>query len=139
MLKEVLPQLSAQFYNVRESESFIKHYPGIDGVKNVYETILAELFSERRSQIELDFRLILQDSQHARSYRLKERLAQGVLKFLPQERQINTCVIVLPDKFVIVQLVQPPMVMVIENPHVIHSNRLMFELMWEALPQPNER
>lgn len=160
-LKGILPKLCAEFYNVRESESFIKHYHGLEGVKTVYETFLEELkpgdfyfaisnqeklfdldasffenFSEKRRQLDLNFRLILQDSPHARTYRQSERTAKRVYKFLPREREINTCIIILPHKFIIVQLVQPPMVMVVENPHVVDTNRLLFEMMWEALPDP---
>ncbi len=160
-LKGILPKLCAEFYNVRESESFIKHYHGLEGVKTVYDRFLEELnpgdyyyaisnqeklfdldasffeqFSEKRRQLDVDFRLILQDTPHARTYRQAERTAKRIFKFLPKEREINTCIITLPHKQILIQLVQPPMVMVVENPHVIATSKLQFEMMWEALPEP---
>lgn len=159
--RQVLPRLSAQFHQTRESESFIKHHHGISGIKTVYERFLNELqtgdfyyaisnqeklfgldpnffdsFTDRRTKLDLRFRLILEDTAHARSYRQAERFKKGIVKLLPKERTVNTCVIVVPKRVIIVQLVEPIMAMEIDNPHVVHSNRMTFEMLWDSLPLP---
>ena len=157
--RRLLPRLSAEFHQTRESESFIKHHHGISGIKTVYERFLSELrpgdfyyaisnqeklfgldpsffesFTERRSQIDVRFRLILQDTAHARTYRQSERFSRGVVRLLPAERAVNTCIIVVPRRVIIVQLVEPVLAMEIDNPHVVHSQRMTFELLWDSLP-----
>ncbi len=159
--RKLLPKLSAQFHQTRESESFIRHYHGLSGIRMVYERFLSELkkgdfyyaisnqeklfgldpnffelFTERRTQIDLRFRLILQDTAHARTYRQAERFTEGIVKLLPKDRTVNTCIIIIPMRVIVVQLVEPIMAMEIDNPHVVHSNRMTFEMLWESLPFP---
>ena len=116
---------------------------GIDGVLKFNDKIISTFISKPftisagRSTFNLDFKLILQDTKHARSYRIGERLAREQLKLLSKENQVNTSIIILPMKVIIVQLIEPVIAMVIENPHVVQSNKLMFELMWNSLPSLN--
>ncbi len=156
ILDSVIPELSSQFYNLKDQESFIKHYKDLDGVKSIYDKLLSELnpkdfyyvisdqekwisldfkyfenFKKKRSKLNLDIKLLLQDSPSARkNLKLKKNYNEN-LKILPKDIVLNTNMIIVPHKVIIIQTLGPIMGMVIENQSVVQMNKVMFEMMWK--------
>lgn len=152
-----LPQLEA-LYNLKGAESVIKFYDGIQGTKNVYEGLLQDIqpsddylvigdtaqwynldphyfqsFMERRAK-RAHTRLLLQYSAKAKEIKKYEKNYNLEIRFLPQKTLLSTNIIIIPRRMIIHQLIPPIMAIAIENESIIATNRQMFEIMWEALP-----
>jgi len=161
LLNLILPELTTRFFNLQDSDSFIKHYQGIKGVKSIYDTLLDEIkpngfyyvISDQQKWLQLDPRyfeefrtkrakrfhtkLLLQESPSARGNLKTVELHNEEIKIFPPDTAFNANLVIVPHKLIVVQTVEPVMAMVIENPSLIHMTRVMFEMIWKFLPAPN--
>lgn len=159
-LKQTLPELSALF-NLRGGESIVKHYEGLEGVKNVYESILKRVqpyddylviskqedwynldseyfqrFIERRSKLPLRIRMLFQDSEFARSFKTLEKNYGFEVRILPRNTLLSTNMVVTPQMLVIHQIISPVTAIVIENRSTIELHKQLFEIIWNSI-EPN--
>lgn len=160
-LKQALPELSALF-NLQGVESIVKHYEGLEGVKNVYESILKRVqphddylviskqedwynldseyfqrFIERRSKLPLRIRMLFQDSEFARSFKALEKNYGFEVRILPKNTTLNTNMVVTPQMLVIHQIISPVTAIVIENRSTIELHKQLFEIIWNSLELNN--
>lgn len=165
--KELLPAFSA-LHRLKEGESTISLFNGIERIKEVYESLLRDVradedymivssmqnwydlapeffedFTWRRAELskKLRFRirLLLQDSPIARRHKKIERELNETIRFLPKKTVLTTNLVIIPKKVVIHQLVPPINAMIIENPNVVRMHREMFEIMWTSLEEPQSK
>ena len=156
-LKSMIPELTA-LYSLRSGESLIKYYEGIEGIKLVYDNILhslkygdeyliisdlhrflnidREYFTdhiEKRSKLNLKVRTLLQNTEDAHHYKETERNFNWTVKLLDENVDLKANVVILPDKVVITQLVEPLIAIVIENKNIVDMQRQQFNIIWNAI------
>jgi len=153
-LKSSLPEFLS-LYNLKSDESTLKYFEGLEAVKSVYESLIEDIkthddylvitrqeawlnldekyfldFIKRRAKLNINIKMLLQDSPVAREHQKYEQNFNEKIKILPADNPFTTNLIVTPQKVVIHQLVQPVMAMVIENKNIIKMNQEMFNLIW---------
>ncbi len=153
-LGEILSDLETA-YNMKGIESSIKFYEGLENVKAIYSNILKEIkpkdeymvisnydkwynldpeffqnFIEKRTELNLNIRILVQDSSLAQKYKLFEKRYNRIVKFLPEGTDLSTNLIILPHKIIIHQLNKPITATVIQNPDTIKMHREFFEIIW---------
>lgn len=156
--KKHLSQFSAIF-SLKENESTIKYYDGLEAVKNVYEQLLKDIdpgedylvlsdarqwlnldkeyfmdFTERRGKLPIKIKLLMQDSEEAKYLCKFQQNFNFEAKILSGDTKLTTTLIVTPERVVINQLVNPIMAIVIENQSIINMHKEMFEIMWRENP-----
>ena len=91
-------------------------------------------FTERRAKLNINTRMLLQDSKTARELKNKEKNynIKGV-KIFPQKMSLTTNIVIIPKKIVIHQLTPPIMAVVIENKSMINMQKEIFEIIWNSL------
>lgn len=154
--KQVLPEFSALFHLKGES-STIKHYEGLELVKTVYDRILEELkpkeyywaisdteqwrkedkeyfeqYLERRAKLNIDTRLLLQDSPEARKRKSFEKNFHEQIRILPSNASLITNLIATP-RLVVIHQFNPISAIVIENPSVVQMGRELFQIIWNSI------
>lgn len=157
LLAKKLPELNSLF-NLKGGESVIKYYEGLEGIKSVYESLIKEIkpkenyliisngdqwlkldpeffsdFTKRRAKMNINIRLLLQDSQISRRRQKIQRSFNAVVKILPPGTTLNTNLVIIPKKVVIHQLTPPISAIVIENESVVRMHREMFEIIWKTI------
>lgn len=157
-LQSILPEFEA-LYNLQGGEGFIKYYQGIVGMHKAYDGILADLqpkqeymvlaneeywynldpeyfenYRKKRSKINANARLLLQDSKVAREHLRTQKNYNCTVKLLPAGVKLQTNLAIIPKKVTIHQLVQPVVTIVIETQSVVTMHREMFNLIWNSLP-----
>lgn len=153
--KKHLSEFSAIF-NLKESQSTIKYYEGLEAIKNIYDQLLKDIepgddylvlsdakqwlaldkdyfmdFTERRGMLPIKIRLLMQDSDEAKYLHKFQRNFNYQSKILPKETKLTTNLIITPKRVVINQLTSPVMAIVIENQSIIDMHKEMFEIMWK--------
>lgn len=156
-LKNNLSEFSALYNNPGEG-GIIKHYEGIEAVKNVFDSVLDDFgpgdeylvisdsgkfleqdekyfrkFILKRSKRAVGSRMLLQDSSVARRYKKEEDVHKMKIKILPKDVMLTTNLTITPKKIIIHQLVAPAMAIVIENRNVVKMTKEMFELIWKSI------
>ena len=154
-LAGILPELNAHFLGLSEKDNYVRHYKGVAGIKTVYEKLLIELkrgdfylvvtdqeqwlkidpeyfknYIPRRAKIGLETRILRQLSLSDKIQKGEEARFQHQVRFLPENSLINTNMLIVPRKVIIIQIIEPVMAMVIENPSVIEMNKVLFEIAW---------
>ena len=155
--RTALPEFAA-LYNLKGGESFIKYYEGLEAVKSVYEGLIRDVrshedyliisdqqqwmgldekyfknFVERRAKLNINIRLLLQDSESAREAKKFERNYNETIKILPPKTALTTNLVIIPRRIVIHQLIPPVMAIVVENKSVIQLHRELFEIIWNSI------
>ena len=158
LLNEVMPQLMQNYLHSTPSRNAIKIYQGISSIKLLYDHMFDnvnsgdeylvisdqqkwyaldpqyfEEFIKRRAQMNLTIKMILQDTKHARKYQQNEDKYQEKIKLLPKQIELNTNMVILPDKVIIVQTIEPLLAIVIDNPNVAAMNKVLFHTIWELI------
>ena len=158
-LAKAMPDF-ASLFNLKGSESTIKFYEGLEGIKRVYEDLLKEVlskedylvvshqeqwlkldpdffldFTRRRAKLPINIRLLVQDSPTARQHKRLEKTYNEKIKILPRNTSLNTNLVIIPKKVVIHQLVPPIMAIVIENSSVVQMHKELFEIIWNSIPE----
>ncbi len=156
-LKSMIPELSA-IQNLKSNESFIKYYEGVEGVKTVYDSILDGLkpgdeyliisdmerflkmdreyftsFIERRAKLNLRTRTIFQDTEDAKYHKKFELNNNWTIKILEKKVDLKANLVILPNKVVITQIIDPIITIVIENRSVVEIQREQFNIIWDSL------
>lgn len=157
ILKTVMPDLQS-LYNLKGDESSIKYFKGLRACQEVYwgllETIklhddylvltdqarwfaldpeFSQKFIEKRSKLNINIKLLFQDTLLAHEHKKFEQNYNEKIKILPNGEPLTTNLIITPQKVVIHQLVQPIFTMVIENKGIIQMNKEMFEIIWRSI------
>lgn len=158
MLKDIMPALMQDYMQASPSNNTIKMYHGLSGIKLVYDDILSGLkdddeylvisnqqkwhaldpqyfenFIQARAKLKLKIRLLLQNSAHARDCKKKEDRYHERIKLIPDNMDLNINMVILPNQVIIVQIVEPLLLILIENPNVAAMNKTLFNIMWEIL------
>ncbi len=156
-LASLLPELEG-LYNLKGGESLIKYYSGSESIRNVYFELIDSLehndeflvigdpdlwekvnksfgadFIKRRNKDKLNIRMILTDSELARTYKKFEKNFQEEIKLLPLGTVLDTNLVVTPRKILIQQMTNPVVVITIENMSAITMHRELFNVMWNGL------
>ncbi len=160
-MKELLPEFQA-IENLKEGESFIKYYDGLEAVKGVYEEILKEMrpheeyltvgnpsqwfpldaeyfqnFKERRTKLswKLNFKIrhLLKDCDKTHELKKYEKNYNEEIKILPEKINFSSNLIIIPKKVIIHQLIPPFRAIVIENQSAVQLQRELFNTLWETL------
>jgi sugar-specific transcriptional regulator TrmB len=156
-LQKTLPDLLALF-NLKGKTGTIKYYEGIEIIKSVYESLIKDIrhgenyliisdskrwfeldkkyflnFTERRALLPIKIRMLLIDNEEGRFLQKNQKNFNCSVKILPKGTELNTTLIVTPQRVVIHQLVEPLVAIVIENSSVIKMHQETFEIMWKSL------
>lgn len=155
--KKFLPEFSA-LYNLKESGSFIKYYEGLESVKSLYNELLKQVkpreyflgisnselwynldpdffqdFIERRAKLNIDIKLLLQDSKIARKHKELERNYNEEIKILPPNTSLGVSTAIISTKIIFHQTKPPVLAIAVENQNVIQSQKELFEIIWNSI------
>jgi sugar-specific transcriptional regulator TrmB len=158
ILKSALPELFSLYFRTEEKDGSVKKYSGLDGIKRIYGGLLQELnegdfylvisdqqkwishdpqyfenFKRERAKLRLNIKLLLQDSPSARRNMPLQRDYNESVKILPKQLELATNMVIVPHKVIIVQTVEPLYALVIESQAVVQMNRVLFDIIWQAL------
>ena len=158
IIRKAMPDF-AGLYNLKGGESTIKYYEGLEGVKSVYESMIHDIkshedylvisnldawldldekyfrnFSERRSKLNINIRILVEDTPRAHEYMKYARNINATIKALPKETKLLINLVTIPQRVLIHQLVPPISATVIENKSVIQMHQQFFELIWNSIP-----
>lgn len=158
ILTNIMPQLMQDYLHSSPPTNTIKMYHGLSGIKLVYDNILPALqsgeeyfvisdqkkwydldpnyfeeFIKKRAKHNLITKLILQDTEHARSYKAKESQYGEKIKLLPKNIDLKINMVTFSQKVLITQTVEPLLAIIIENPNVAAMNKVLFNTIWELL------
>ncbi len=156
-LTDLLPELEG-LYSLKGGESFIKYYEGFEAIKNVHFDLLDSLqhneeflvigdpvnwekvnhafaneFIQKRNKTKLQIRMLLTDSELARTYKKFEQNYQEEIRLLPANSKLDTNLVITPKKIFIQQMFSPIILITIENSSVITMHRELFNVMWNGL------
>ena len=93
----------------------------------------SQKFIEKRAKLNLNIRLLFQDSPLAREHKKFEKNYNEEVKILPKDTSLTTNMVITPRKVVIHQLSIPMLAIVIENANVVKMNKEMFEMIWNSV------
>lgn len=156
-VKKNMPDFSA-LYNLHSSGAFIKYYEGLEGIKNVYESLLQDIkphddylvigdtkkwveldpeffmnFIKRRAKKNINIRILSQETEIAHKHKKHEKNYNQEVKILPPEYVFSANLVIIPHKVIIHQLTLPIMAMVIENDNIVKTNKELFEVIWKSI------
>lgn len=154
---KLLPQLEA-LYNLKGSESIVRYYEGIEGMKTVYDSMLQSVrpgdywlaisdaklwhifepeytkhFLERRAKMRLSVKLLLQHNETGLWHIKFAKNFNEEVKLLPQHTLLKSSCAIIPNQLIIHQLIAPFLTIAIENDQVSNMQKQMFEIMWDSL------
>ena len=155
-LDTLLPEFEA-LYKLEGGESFIKYYEGSEAIKNAHFEMLKKLnyndsflvigdpdkwervnqsfgekFVKERNKIKLQIRMLLVESETGSKYQSFEKEFGESIKLLPRDTEIETNVAITPKMLSIQQMVEPYVLVTIENKSIIHLHQQLFDVMWNA-------
>jgi sugar-specific transcriptional regulator TrmB len=159
VVQSALTKFNHIFSRRDDSQSRIRYYQGLSGIKTIYNEFLHLLkpgdyyygisnheqwssldpgfftdFVEKRAKIhKLDIRLLLMDSPPARKYYQFQKNFNQQVRIVPDNPKIHT-LLVTPHRVVIHQLAKPTAAIVIENQSVIDMQKEIFEMLWKTTP-----
>lgn len=158
VLMNIMPALVQEYTHASPTANTIKIYYGLAGIKLIYDDILNhinngdeylvisdqekwysldpayfESFIKKRARLNLNIKLLLQDSVHAREFLNKQYQYNEEIKLFPKHIDININMVILSNKVIITQIVDPVMVIYIENPNVAAMQKIVFNTLWEMI------
>ncbi len=153
-LQAGLPYLMS-LYNMKGYDSLIRYYEGLEAVKSAYESMIKDIkshqdyfvlsdaskwlsldkqyfmnFSKRRAKLNINIKMLLQNNSEAKEILKREIEFNAKIKLLPKHVNINTNLVITPQRALVHQLVPPVMAISVENPNIIAMYKEMFEVMW---------
>jgi sugar-specific transcriptional regulator TrmB len=153
-LQTGLPYLMS-LYNMKGHDSLIKYYEGLEAIKSAYESMIKDVkshqdylvlsdaskwlnldkqyfinFSKRRARLNINIKMLLQNNSEAKEILKREIELNAQIKLLPKQINLNTNLVVTPQRALVHQLVPPIMAISVENPNIIAMYKEMFEVMW---------
>jgi hypothetical protein len=81
----------------------------------------------------LNIRLLLQDSPTAREHQKFQKNYNESIKILPRKTPLRTNMVIVPGKTIIHELNDPMIAIVIENKSVAQMNTELFETIWNSI------
>jgi sugar-specific transcriptional regulator TrmB len=160
--KTYLPEFLS-IYNLSGQEGVVKYYEGLEAVKSLYDQSLklirphedylvitnqAQWFQldesyfstyiKRRAKLNIQTRLLFQDSPLAREHKRLEKNFHEEIKILPPGTALDIDMVLIPQMLIIHQLIAPIMAIVIENKSVIKMQKELFEIIWQSIKEENE-
>ncbi len=145
-------------YNLKGGESYIKYHEGLEAVKSVYESMIRDIrphedyivvshfepvvnldkdyfndFFRRRGKLNINIRLLVQDSPMAREYQKLQRQMNMQVKIFPKNTSLVTNLVVTPERAMVHHLREPVFAIVIENQSIIQMHQQLFEIMWNSI------
>ena len=158
ILTKILPDLVQEYLHTSPSSNEVKVYHGVSGIKLVYDGILNTVqsgddyfvisdeekwlaldpayfdgFRRKRALFGLRTQLILKESPHSRLSLEQQGGQLTEIKLLPQGIELSVNMIILKNKSVLVQIVEPYLAIQIENPNVASMNKALFGVLWNVL------
>jgi hypothetical protein len=155
--EELLPSLLG-LYSVGGEGDIIKYYEGVKSIETVYDSLLSDLrpgdeylvisndeewyalnpkffdrFIEKRANMRLNIRLLLQNTPEGRRFKQFQRNFNLNVKLLPEETDLTTTLIITPYKVVVHQLRQPMLMLVLQNKSIVKMHHECFNIMWKAV------
>jgi len=149
----------ASLYNLHSSGAFIKYYEGLESIKSVYESMLRDVrphenysvigdtkqwleqdpdffldFTRRRARLDINIRILMQDSEIAREHKKIEKTLNEKVKIMPPDFKLTANMVIIPRRVIYNQLTPPLLAMVIENESIIRMNQEFFEAIWRSIP-----
>ncbi len=160
--RKLLPELEAM-HNLKGGESTVKYYQGLEAVKNIDEGLIRDIkphetynviadqekwlglddkffkdFTARRGKLNIDIRIIFQDTPIAREFKKYERNYNAKIKLMPRDIKLDIDIITTPQRIVFHQLIPPIMAIVVENQSLIRAHQQIFDIMWSSLPDKDK-
>ena len=154
---ESFPVLEA-LYNVQGRDTTIRIHEGLEAIKTVYESFIQDIkpgedymvisemehwydldpkyfsnFLKRRSKLNINTRMLLQDTKTSHRFKKIEKNLNEKIKILPKKSTLMINLVVTPQRAMIHQLESPIVAFVVENKSVVKMYQQFFELMWESL------
>jgi len=142
-------------YKQQSESHLIEEYVGLETIKHLYMNLLTSLkrnaiyyvigsqeewyfsderfwqkFIEKRAKIELDVRLLLQDSHITRFHKQYEKNYTEKIRVLPDHVTLDSNIVITPHAMIIHELAAPMRALVIKSPSIIASHIQLFELLW---------
>lgn len=158
ILTNVMPQLVQDYLQRSSNDNSIKMYQGLSGIKLVYDNLLIDLqqgedylvisdqkkwydldpvyfeaFIQKRANYRLNTKLILQDNSHAKQFQKKQNDYREIIKLLPKEVNLNINMVIVGNKTIITQTVEPLLAILIVNTNVAAMNRILFNTIWALI------
>lgn len=155
--RNMLPEFLS-LYNLKETESTIKYYEGMNALQDIYYDTLKEIkpredylvitnqekwynldpkfsqdYIEKRAKLPINTRLLFQDSAIAREHKNFEKNFNEKIKILPEGTMLDVDTIILPHKIIITQTRAPITILTIENQSIVNMQKTMFEIIWKSL------
>lgn len=154
LLKGIMPDLAKQYFQVKAQDNIIKQCVGIDNIRSMYTELLNSLednsnyyvitdqvkwrgldpvffghYIQKRHEKKVRAKYLVSQSEYAHEF--KQNVQFDEVKLLPKEIQLDTDMIIVPGKQVmIMQIVAPYIAFVIENVAFTNMNQMLFELLW---------
>lgn len=154
-LTNIMPQLVQHYLQAPTQATSIKLYHGLPGIKLIYDDILTTLdsgddylvisdqqkwyeldpdyfesFIQKRALLNLNIKLLLQDNSHAKKYQKQQKKYNETIKLLPKNTKLDTNMIILPRKVIVIQTTEPLTALVITNQSIIDMNKSLFYVLW---------
>lgn len=158
-LTNLLPQLTQQYLHASPHKSNIKIYHSLSGIKSVYDHILEGLtandeylvisdrqkwysldpiyfenFRKKRDNLGLTVKLIVKHHIKNTADKANAKKTTEKIKLLPIHIDLNTSMVILPNKVIITQTIEPLLTVLIENQSICEMNKTLFNVIWELLP-----
>lgn len=158
-LKKHIPDLRS-LYISDDSATSVKQYTGLRAIKGVYEDILHNFKTndyclvignverwqsldenffmnhiEKRAELGVKTRLLFQDSEKAQWRKKFAKNFNEQVKILPPSTELDTHLMLTPQKLVIFQLNEPLVAFVIENKATMKMQKQLFEVIWDSIPE----
>jgi sugar-specific transcriptional regulator TrmB len=155
--EQQLPSLMGA-YSMGGRQSSIKYYDTPESIKNVYVDLVRDIqpgqdylvisnlekfleqdrkffqnFIEKRARLPIRIRVLHQDSPIAREHEKFQQNYNEEVRILPIETQLETNIVITPQRLVIQELREPMVAIVIENESIIKSHMQFFELLWGGI------
>jgi len=144
-------------YNLKGKESFIKHYDGMEGVKEAYESMIRDIkpreeyyilanqdlwfeldkkyfenFLLRRSKLNINVKMLLENTEIAKKFLTLPVVHKAGKKLLPKSTKLTTNLVVTPQRVLVHQLIPPIQGIVIESKSIVEMHQQIFTLLWNS-------
>jgi sugar-specific transcriptional regulator TrmB len=154
--RDFFPQFKS-LYNLEGSEAIIKYYDTPEGVRNVWRQLLDDIrngddyfvfgdperyssnnekffkdFIKKRLRTKLNAKLLLTTSKLAKEYKLHAPNFGEEVKLLPERVRFDVNVCITDRRMLIQQIIEPHLMLVIENKSIIEMQKALFTLLWES-------
>lgn len=155
LLQEALPGLRS-LHNRAPGKPKVRYYEGLAGIKQIYEEVLhgdwydclfspdivlpiwgdyVEDFGKRTAARKIKVREIIASTNAKVPYASSYKLPLQEIRYLPKGTVAETDLILYKNKVALVSYNPDPHALLIEGSGIVQTIQLMFERMWEGIPQ----